>query len=121
MAEDCITIDGLEVYAHHGANPEENVLGQRFVVSLRLYVSLAAAGESDDVADTVHYGHVSKDVTAYLQNNTFKLIEKAAEGTAQMLLSKYEKIGRVWLRLEKPWAPIGLPLRCVAVEIERSR
>lgn len=33
---DRIVIDGLEVFANHGVYPEENALGQKFIVSLVL-------------------------------------------------------------------------------------
>lgn len=36
---DKITIDKLEVFANHGVYPEENVLGQKFVISVVLYTS----------------------------------------------------------------------------------
>ena len=34
---DQIHIKNLEVYAHHGVFPEENALGQRFVISASLF------------------------------------------------------------------------------------
>ena len=37
---DCIQIQNLEVYCHHGVLKEENVLGQKFLVSLALYADL---------------------------------------------------------------------------------
>ena len=43
---DRIVIDGLEVFANHGVYPEENALGQKFIVSLVLY------------ADPVSYTHL---------------------------------------------------------------
>lgn len=43
---DRITIDGLEVFANHGVYPEENALGQKFIVSLVLYADLRAAGST---------------------------------------------------------------------------
>lgn len=46
---DRITIDGLEVFANHGVYPEENALGQKFIVSLVLYADLRAAGEHDNL------------------------------------------------------------------------
>ena len=52
---DRILIDGLEVFANHGVYPEENTLGQKFVVSLVLYADLHAAGESDDLNTSVDY------------------------------------------------------------------
>lgn len=118
---DRIQIDGLEVFANHGVYAEENALGQKFVVSLTLYTDLRTAGRRDDLAASIDYGKVCRDVDAYLRERTYKLIEAAAEGTAAHLLSRYDALLGVRVRIEKPWAPIGLPLRTVAVEIERTR
>ena len=37
MKPDKIKIEDLEVFANHGVFPEENVLGQKFVVSAVMY------------------------------------------------------------------------------------
>ena len=118
---DKILIEGLEVFANHGVYPAENELGQKFVVSATLYTSLAHAGTTDDLDASINYGEVCHTIDAYLRTHTFKLIEAAAEATAQRLLADYPALIAVRLRIAKPWAPIGLPLSSVAVEIERTR
>ena len=118
---DKIQIDGLEVFANHGVYAEENTLGQKFVVSLTLYADLHAAGVRDDLAASIDYGKVCHEVDEFMREHTFKLIEAAAEGIAAQLLARYGALLGVRVRLEKPWAPVGLPLRTVAVEIERTR
>ena len=105
---DRITIDGLEVFANHGVYPEENALGQKFIVSLVLYADLRAAGEHDNLDASIDYGSVCHDVDGYLREHTFKLIEAAAEGVAQMLLRRYPLLLGVRIKLDKPWAPVGL-------------
>ena len=40
---DVIKIRDLEIYGHHGVMKEENVLGQKFLVSLALYTDTRAA------------------------------------------------------------------------------
>ena len=40
MNQDRIILEGMEFYAYHGAMPEENRLGQRFVVDLILTLDL---------------------------------------------------------------------------------
>ena len=50
---DVIKIRDLEIYGHHGVMKEENVLGQKFLVSLALYTDTRAAGESDNLADSL--------------------------------------------------------------------
>lgn len=118
---DKIVISGLEVWANHGVYPAETELGQKFVVSATLYANLRPAGESDDLDASIDYGAVSHDIDAFMHDHTFKLIEAAAEALAKHLLESYRQLLGVRIRLEKPWAPIGLPLTSVAVEIERTR
>jgi hypothetical protein len=45
VAMDKIYIKNLELFAKHGVFPEENVLGQKFVVSAVLYTDIREAGQ----------------------------------------------------------------------------
>lgn len=118
---DRVTVEGLEVFANHGVYPAENELGQKFVVSLTLFADLREAGEHDDLAASVDYGSVCHDVDCFLRQHTFKLIEAAAEGVAEELLDAYPVLLGVRVKIEKPWAPVGLPLKSCGVEIQRTR
>ncbi|MDY2776770.1 MAG: dihydroneopterin aldolase [Collinsella sp.] len=118
---DKVLIDGLEVFAHHGVYPEENKLGQKFIVSATIYCDLRRAGESDDLSCSIDYGAVCHDIQAFLTNNTFKLLERAATALSAHLLDRHPAMLGIRIRIEKPWAPVGLPLRAVGVEIERLR
>ncbi len=118
---DKIAIEGLEVFANHGVFPEENKLGQKFVVSVALYTDTRRAGETDDLSASIHYGEAAHAIDEFMRVHTFKLIETAAESVAAMLLDRYPGAYGVRVKLEKPWAPVGLPLRTVSVEIERTR
>lgn len=118
---DAIAIDGLEVFANHGVFPEENALGQKFVVSVTLYTDTRRAGETDDLSASIHYGEAAHAIDEFMREHTFKLIETAAEGIAALLLDRYPSAYGVRVKLEKPWAPVGLPLKSVSVEIERTR
>ena len=118
---DKIQIDGLEVFASHGVYPEENALVQKFVVSLTLFCDLHRAGKTDKLDESIDYGSVCHITDDYLRAHTFKLIEAAAEGPAAHLLERFPSLMGVRVKLEKPWAPVGLPLTSVGVEIERAR
>lgn len=118
---DKVFIDGLEVFANHGVFPEENKLGQKFVVSATIYCDTRRAGETDDLAASIDYGAVCHDIDAFLRGRTFRLIERAAEALSAYLLDRYPSMLGVRLRIDKPWAPVGLPLKSVGVEIERLR
>lgn len=116
---DKIHIKNLEIYANHGVFPEETVLGQKFLISLTMYTNTRTAGKNDCLEASIHYGEVSAFMTAYMKEHTSKLIEAAAENLAEALLLNYPGLEGVTLELKKPWAPVGLPLETVSVEITR--
>lgn len=118
---DKVKIEGLTVFANHGVYPEEHKLGQKFRVSAVLYCDTRRAGETDDIDAAIDYGAVCHDIDAFMRAHTFKLIERAAEALAAYLLDRYPMMLGLRLTIEKPWAPIGLPVDSVAVEIERVR
>lgn len=117
---DKIHIKNLEVFAKHGVFPEENVLGQKFVISAVLYTSTREAGKRDDLTKSIHYGEVGQFITEFMKQNTFQLLEAVAERMAEELLLRTERLEKVCLEIKKPWAPVGLPLETVSVEIERG-
>jgi dihydroneopterin aldolase / 2-amino-4-hydroxy-6-hydroxymethyldihydropteridine diphosphokinase len=117
---DKIYIKDLEVYGFHGVNQQEKDMGQRFLISLELFLSLGEAGESDDLNKTVSYAQVCVDVEEEFKKEKYDLIEKAAEKLAEFVLINYKLVDRVKVKVTKPWAPIGKPLDYVAVEIDRG-
>lgn len=117
---DQIRIKGLQVYARHGVFAEEKKLGQRFIVDADLYTDTRRAGRSDLLSESTHYGQVCQTIQETLTENTFDLIEAAAEGTARAVLLQYPLVRSVVLTLHKPQAPIPLAFEDVSVRIRRG-
>ncbi|MCI9611009.1 MAG: 2-amino-4-hydroxy-6-hydroxymethyldihydropteridine diphosphokinase [Eubacterium sp.] len=118
---DQIIIQDLSIYAKHGVYMEENILGQQFLVSVYMDLDLSRAGQTDSLEHTLDYGKICHFVTKYMQSHTFKLIEAAAEHLAQELLLTYDPIKKIRIKVKKPWAPIGLPIKNVCVSVDRTR
>ncbi|SFR94045.1 2-amino-4-hydroxy-6-hydroxymethyldihydropteridine diphosphokinase [Anaeromicropila populeti] len=116
---DKIKIVDLEVFGHHGVYQEETFLGQKFLVSVTLFLNTKQAGVTDNLEYSVSYAEVAHFVNEYLTNNTFSLIEAAAEQLAFAILLKYT-VEEVTVEIKKPWAPILLPLKTVSIEITRK-
>lgn len=116
---DKIEIKELEVFANHGVYPEENVLGQKFVISATLFTRTRLAGLTDELSASINYGEVSHMITDFTRKHTYKLLESLAENLAEMLLCSLSGLEKITLKIEKPWAPVGLPLKTVSVEIQR--
>ncbi len=117
---DKIKIKDLELYCHHGVFPEENRLGQKFLVSAVLEVSTREAGKTDDLDKSINYGEVSHFIKDFMQEHTYKLLETVLEKMAEAILLRWEQIQNLTLEIKKPWAPVGLPLDTVSVEITRG-
>ncbi len=118
---DYIRIRDLVVFANHGVLKEENVLGQKFLFSIEMETDMMQACLTDDLTESVNYAEVSALVTKYAQSHTFALLEHLAERVARLLLMEFPLILCVKVEIKKPWAPVGLPLDTVSVEITRKR
>ena len=117
---DQITIKNLEVYANHGVFPEEQKLGQKFILSAILYTDTRKAGKTDDLTASIHYGEVSAFITKYMKEHTYQLLERVAETLAEEMLKSISGLCKIDLEIKKPWAPVGLPLKTVSVKISRE-
>lgn len=117
---DKIKIKRLEIFANHGVLKEERELGQKFYVSCVMHLQTRKAGINDTLEDTVDYGKICFRIQRFLTEHTYKLIEAAAEALAKELLYTVERLRAVDIEIEKPWAPVGLPLETVSVSIHRG-
>ena len=117
---DKIYIRDLEFIGYHGVFEEEKKLGQKFYVTLELITNLRDAGLNDDILKTTHYGEVAKTVEKIFFSKKYDLIETLAEDIAREILLNFNLISELKLEIKKPWAPVGIPLDNVAVEINRK-
>jgi dihydroneopterin aldolase len=117
---DRILMRGLEFYGYHGVIPEENRLGQRFIVDIDIHTDLDRAGRTDDLGATVDYVAVYADVKAIVEGPPMKLIEAVATRIAGRILD-VTAAQRVRVRVRKPDVPIPATLEYLGVEIERTR
>lgn len=117
-ARDKILVENLLVRGIVGLNDWERVKKQDIVVNLEIHGDFTAAGRSDDVADTLNYRTLTKDVIAYVEASSHYLVEALAHEIARIAVIDHGA-ERVRVRVEKPGA-----LRfaeSVGVEIERDR
>ena len=118
---DRIKITQLEVFARHGVFPEENTLGQKFLIDATLYLDLRKAGDRDEIASSVDYGRICHQMDAFMHEHTFRLIEACAYAMARFLLKENPLLMGIDLEIKKPWAPISLPVEFVSACISKRR
>lgn len=117
---DTITLQGIPCYGYHGCLDEERRNGQPFRIDVVMSVSLAQAGVTDDLQDTIDYSKVYGVVRDITEGKPYKLIERLAAVLAEAILAQFP-IEAVTVTVHKPQAPVGGPIADVAVTIERRR
>lgn len=118
---DKIRLEGCRFYGYHGAFQEEQVLGQIFVIDCVLDVDLTSASLSDELLDTVHYGHVFEVLKKHTETEKYQLIERLAGVLCHEILDQFPAVQKVNLTIKKENPPINGHYKSVGVEIERSR
>jgi dihydroneopterin aldolase len=109
-----VALHGLEVFAHHGAYPEEQADGQTFWFDVELDVGERGA---DDVLETaVDYTQVASAVAEVSDGRRFDLLEALATAVADELVHRFE-LGWVSVRVRK--RPAGLPVEWSAATVTR--
>lgn len=119
---DEIFLEAVCFYGYHGVNPEERVQGQRFVVDIRLETDLRVAGATDDLAQTINYSAVYKQVKTIVEGTPRDLIEAVAEDIATVLLGDFAAATAVTVTVRKPQVALrGAILGAAGVRIHRKR
>lgn len=111
----------MEFYGYHGVFPEENKLGQRFMVDLMVQVDLKKAGETDELEHSVNYGELFQVCKEIVEGKPYKLVEAVAEKIAKTVLQQFTLVSEATVKVIKPDPPIPGHYRSVAVEITRRR
>jgi len=114
-------IEGLEVYGHHGVPAEEKVMGQRLVFDVRLTMEECRGSHTDGVADTVDYTEVIDVLTEVATVESYSLLERLVQVSAETVLKKFPLLDEVWVQVTKPHPPVACALDSVAAAVELAR
>ena len=117
---DRIELRGLRVRGRHGVFEHERRDGQEFVVDVTVWMDLAPAAASDDLADTLHYGELAERTAGIVAGEPCNLIETVVARVADMVM-RDARVQAVEVALHKPEAPIPLEFADVAVVTRRTR
>ncbi len=118
--QDKIILPDLSFWACHGVLPQEHEQKQEFRLGVTLILDTCEAAESDDLADTVDYGQVYRQIEKIMMGERHNLLESLASEIAHMLLAD-ELVQAVTVRLEKCAAPLAPMFNAPAIlEITRT-
>lgn len=118
---DKLILKSCKFYGYHGSAENERLFGQSFVVDVELYLDTRLAGETDLLSNAVDYGRVYDIIEDYVENESFSLIESLAENISSKVLSEFDIVNGILVRIKKTQAKIIGKYDYVAIEIERFR
>src|SRR5699024_2461823 len=79
------------------------------------------AGKTDDMNDSIDYGHVYERVQSIVEGEAKHLLEAVADEIASDLLQSFDKLQAITVKITKPDAPIPGHFESVAIEIYRHK
>ena len=118
MTGDKLVINDLLLRGIVGLNDWEREKRQDILINLTVFVDTRAAGESDDVDDSLNYRTLTKAIIRYVEDSSHYLVEALAASIAKIAILDFGADG-VIVRVEKMGALRFA--RSVGVEIERQR
>jgi FolB domain-containing protein len=116
---DRISVEGLRARTIVGVHEWERRERQDVSIDLDLEVDLGPAATSDDLAETVDYGALSRAVVAFAETSRCHLLERLAGSIADLVLEHSARVHAVTVRVDKPNA--SRLARTVAVRLRRER
>jgi 7,8-dihydroneopterin aldolase/epimerase/oxygenase len=114
---DRIFVDNLRLSCRVGITAEERLKTQEVMLDVSLFLSLAPAGASDSVNDTVNYKALMERISNFVSSKEFNLLESLAEGVAVAVLEDFS-VDRMTVRVRKTKYSVE---PSVGIEIARDR
>ncbi len=115
---DIIEIEGMEFYAYHGHYKEEQIVGNRFLVDLKIETDCTAAAQSDNIEDAVNYQTAYKIVKEKMKTKS-NLLEHIASGILDALYENLPGIEKLTVKLSKMNPPMGGKIEKVSITMSK--
>lgn len=116
-----IELRDLRALGVHGVLDEERARAQPFSIDVDAWLDVAAAAESDDLADTADYGAIAVRAAEVVATRHFELLEALAAAVAGEVLEADARIDRVEVTVRKLRPPVPCDLGTAAVRVSRGR
>ena len=113
-----ILLKEIRCYAYHGVAPQENLIGNEYLIDLKVDISKAA--RTDEVTDTVNYAEVHQVIKNEMAVPS-KLLEHVSGRIIQKLFDQFPCIEEIELRLSKRNPPMGADIESAGIELHCSK
>jgi len=116
-----VHLENLKFYGYHGVAPEENILGQRFIINFTFETLAENDKKILELADTVVYTKVYAIIKHIIEDHKFQLLESCANMILDEVMNAFPTIISSNVKIKKPSVPINGIMDGVELEMERIR
>ncbi len=113
-----IEIDNMEFFAYHGCFKEEQLVGNKFLVDLRITTDCLPAAASDNVEDALDYSRAYAIVQEQMKQKSH-LLEHVAARILDALYAEFPDMIEAWVKVSKMNPPMGGRMERVSVSLSR--
>ena len=110
-----INLHEMRFYAYHGVFPQEQRVGNQFVVELTFWADVAGSVRSDELEETISYADVSEMAIPS------RLLEHVVGRISERLFVTFPRMQRLVLTLSKCNPPFPGEVQSAAFTLEASR
>jgi len=101
-----VYLQHVRFYAFHGVMPQEQKVGGEFFVDVRVGYPIAAAMESDEVADTLNYAELYALIKKEMDIPS-RLLEHVAGRIVKQIGEQFPQVTSIDLKITKKNPPMG--------------
>ena len=109
-----IRLNGMEFYAYHGCQPEEQVIGNDFVVDIEMDTDMEKASSSDELDDALNYAEACELVKKEMLIRSH-LLEHLTKRILDRLFERFPQLKWAKVCVTKVNPPIDGKIRSVTV------
>lgn len=106
MSNDIVALEGMEFFAYHGFYKEEQRIGNKYSVDLKIETDFSKAANEDDLTGTIDYEAVYNLVKHEMLHPN-KLLESIGQKIIKAVLNEFPKVKAVEVSVSKFNPPIG--------------
>ena len=113
-----IEIEGMKFYSFHGHFESEQVVGNEFLVDLKIETNCSSAAVSDDLTDALNY-QTAYEIVQKEMAKPSHLLENVAKRILDNLYTSFNTIEKAQVKISKLNPPMGGEIEKVSITISR--
>lgn len=114
-----VALEGVRFFAFHGFYPEEQLIGNEFVVDISTEMLVVSDGD-DNLDNTVNYERLF-EIANFEMEQTRKLLETVAHGILNGIVKEFPFIDKVDVSIRKMCLPMGAEIKNSLIHLSYSK